>query len=73
MSKICFDAELTRPEGADDGAKPIVVLSQAASLALPSRGMAAVVGAANGFAFQTVVEPNGQGSHWFQVDETFLL
>ena len=72
MSKIRFDAELIRPKGADYGTKPIVVLSQAASLALPSRGMAVVAGTVSGHTFQSVVEPDGNGSHWFQVDEAFL-
>ena len=72
MSKTRFEAPLTSPKVVAYGTKPILVLSNAASMALPSRGMVVVAGTANGFAFQSVVEPDGNGSHWFQVDEAFL-
>ena len=36
---------------------------------LPSRGANAVAGTINGVPFQTVLEPDGKGSHWFSVDE----
>jgi hypothetical protein len=41
-----------------------------ASLKLSTRGMAMIVGTINGFLFQTALEPDGMGSHWFKVDST---
>lgn len=42
-------------------------LSPEASEQLPTRGMAMIAGEANGVPFQTAVEPDGEGSHWFRV------
>src|SRR5215218_8465172 len=65
MSTICFEAELCRI-----GSWTILRLPKSASAQLPSRGMTMVEGTINGFPFQSALEPDGKGSHWFRVDET---
>jgi Bacteriocin-protection, YdeI or OmpD-Associated/Domain of unknown function (DUF1905) len=52
------------------GSSTIILLPKAASAKLPSRGMAMVKGTVNGSPFQTELEPDGRGSHWFKVDES---
>jgi len=47
----------------------IVKLPKSASAHLPSRGQVMVKGTINGSPFQTALEPDGDGSHWFRVDE----
>jgi Bacteriocin-protection, YdeI or OmpD-Associated/Domain of unknown function (DUF1905) len=78
VSKIRFKAKLFRP--AMDPARPradqrakrdswtFLTLPKNASAKLPSRGMTAIDGTINGFPFQAVLEPDGQKSHWLQVD-----
>jgi hypothetical protein len=39
---------------------------------LPSRGMTMVKGTINSFPFQTALEPDGCGSHWFKLDKHIL-
>jgi hypothetical protein len=46
----------------------ILRLPEHASAKLPSRGMALVEGSINGFHSKIVLEPDGQGGHWFKVD-----
>src|SRR6476620_7055544 len=77
-SKICFKAKLFRP--AMEPARPradqrekadswtFLILPKNASAKLPSRGMTAIEGTINGFAFQALLEPDGQKSHWLKVD-----
>jgi hypothetical protein len=38
---------------------------------LPSKGMSFIEGTVNGKPVQTVVEPDGDGSHWFQLPKSF--
>ena len=47
----------------------ILRLPKNISAKLPSRGMVMVKGTINGFPFQTPLEPDGKGSHWFRVDQ----
>jgi hypothetical protein len=47
----------------------ILKLPQSASSKLPSRGQVMVKGTINGFPFQTALEPDGKGSHWFKIDK----
>lgn len=47
----------------------IIILDKEASEKLSSRGLALVKGTINGFTFQTALEPDGKGSHWFVVGE----
>src|SRR5205809_5790509 len=67
MPKIRFHAKLPAI-----GLHAILRLPQAASNRLPSRGMSMVEGTFNGRAFQTPLEPDGRGSHWFRVSNTML-
>jgi len=46
----------------------ILKLPTSASAKLPSRGMTLVEGTINGFRSKIVLEPDGQGSHWFRVE-----
>jgi hypothetical protein len=48
----------------------ILKLPKAASAKLPSRGQVMVKGVINGFRFQTALEPDGNGSHWFKVGKS---
>jgi hypothetical protein len=67
MRKITFEAKL-----AAIGSHTILRVPKAASRKLPSRGMSMVEGTLNGHAFQTPLEPDGMGSHWFRVSDTML-
>ena len=67
MPKIRFQAKLTAI-----GSQTILRVPKAASSKLPSRGMSMVEGTFNGHAFQTPLEPDGMGSHWFRVSNTML-
>ena len=50
----------------------ILRLPNDASSKLPSRGQAMVQGTINGHKFQTPLEPDGQWSHWFRLDDSLL-
>jgi hypothetical protein len=65
MSAIRFDAQLYKIDS-----WTVLRLPNEASAKLPSRGQTMVEGTINGFRFQTPLEPDGRGSHWFRVDET---
>jgi hypothetical protein len=68
-SKIRFKAKLFRPaESEKVGSWTFLILPKNASAKLPSRGMTAIEGTINGFAFQAMLEPDGQKSHWLKVD-----
>src|SRR5437660_53476 len=67
-SKIRFKAKLFRPATEKDGSWTFLILPKNASASLPSRGMTAIEGTINGFAFQAMLEPDGQKSHWLKVD-----
>ncbi|SRR6266542_5660210 len=51
------------------GSWTILKLPKDASQKLPSRGQVMIKGTINGFQFQTALEPDGDGSHWFRVDK----
>ncbi len=61
---IRFDATLSSV-----GGQAILRLPAAASKKLPSRGQVAVHGTINGYAFQTVLEPDGEFGHWMKIDK----
>jgi bacteriocin resistance YdeI/OmpD-like protein/uncharacterized protein DUF1905 len=67
MSTIRFEDKLFKI-----GSWALLRLPQSASAKLPSRGMTMVKGTINGFRFQAALEPDGKGSHWFNVEETML-
>lgn len=43
-----------------------------ASKGLPTRGMVMITAKVNGMAFQTPLEPDGYGSHWFRIDDELM-
>ena len=47
----------------------VLRLTQEASAQLPSRGQVMVRGTINGSPFQTPLEPDGNGSHWLNIDK----
>jgi len=47
----------------------ILKLPKSASAQLPSRGQVMVKGVIKGIQFQTALEPDGNGSHWFKIDK----
>jgi hypothetical protein len=65
MSTIRFEAKLVKI-----GSWVIIQLPKSASAKLPSRGMVMVKGTINGFHFQSALEPDGKGGHWFKIDKT---
>jgi len=64
MSTIRFEAKLY-----NIGSWTVLKLPKSASAKLPSRGMTMVAGTINDFRFQTALEPDGKGSHWFKLDK----
>ena len=68
-SSIRFKAKLLRPTETEKGDSwTFLILPNNASAKLPSRGMTPIEGTINGVRFQTVLEPDGQKSHWLKVD-----
>ena len=67
MSRITYQAKVTAI-----GSQAILRVPKAASRKLPSRGLTIVEGTLNGRAFQTPLEPDGKGSHWFKISNTLL-
>jgi len=69
-STIRFTAKLSSPRRTTAKAVSwsFLVLPEAASARLPSRGMTSVEGTLDGFAFQATLEPDGKGGHWLKVD-----
>lgn len=66
---IRFKSRLLRPAEARNGESwTFLVLPKTASAKLPSRSMMAIEGTINGVAFNAVLEPDGQKSHWLKVD-----
>jgi hypothetical protein len=63
MPAIRFETELFKI-----GSWTILRLPENASAKLPSRGQTMVKGTINDFHFQSALEPDGRGSHWFRVD-----
>ncbi len=51
--------------------RKIIKLPKEASELLPSRGMVVVNGLVNSIPFTGLLEPDGNGSHWFELDEAF--
>ena len=54
------------------GSWTVLELPKEESLKLPSRGMTYVTGTINGFPLQTVLDPDGKGSHWFKIDDAMM-
>ena len=62
--RISFEAVLSAIES-----RKIIRLPINSSKMLPSRGMVMIQGTINGIAFQAPLEPDGKGSHWFEVSD----
>ena len=70
MPTIRFEAKLYKPDpAAKIGTWTLLTLPKSASDKLPSRGMTMVEGTINDVRFRAVLEPDGQGSHWFRVNK----
>jgi len=69
IGRIRFKVKLRRPAKPGEAAGTFLVLPAAASAKLPTRGMVTVEGTLGGQAFQATLEPDGEGGHWFRVDE----
>jgi hypothetical protein len=70
QERATFEAALFQPDPTETiGSGILLALPQDVSAKLPSRGMTLVEGTINGAPFQAVLEPDGQGSHWFKVSE----
>lgn len=68
--KTRFKAKLLRPlKPGSDTSWTFVVLPREASEKLPRRGRTTVEGTINGNAFQAMLEPDGQLSHWLPVSK----
>lgn len=50
----------------------IIVLPLESSKKLPSRGMVMVEGTINNISFKVALEPDGKGSHWFEVSDKLI-
>jgi len=68
-TSIRFKAKLLRPAESEKGDSwTFLVLPKNVSAKLPSRSVTAIEGTINGVRFQSVLEPDGQKSHWLRVD-----
>lgn len=61
---IYFEAELSEIES-----RKVIRIPLSASEKLPSRGMVMIQGRMNDITFKAPLEPDGNGSHWFEVSE----
>ncbi len=72
-TKSQFNARLLRPKESGDGHLwAFVVLPKEASAKLPRRGRLTVDGTINGRGFKTLLEPDGQKSHWLKIEQKLL-
>ena len=70
MPTVQFQTILFIPSaGAKIGSGKILHLPKNASAELPTRGLNMVTGTMNGLRFRAPLEPDGEGSHWFKVDD----
>lgn len=68
-SQISFKAKLLRPAETGKGEGwTFLILPANASAKLPTRSMTAIKGTFNGVPFESVLEPDGQKSHWLKVN-----
>lgn len=70
IKPVRFKAKLSRPAAPKGATWTFVVLPAAASRQLPTRSMVTVDGTLEGQTFQTTLEPDGEGSHWFKVEKS---
>ena len=68
-----FTATLLRPKKASTVDFPaFIVLPREVSDTLPRRGRTTITGALDGHAFEALLEPDGQKSHWLKVTQEML-
>jgi hypothetical protein len=68
-----FKAKIRRPTmPGDDPSWGFIILSKEASAKLPRRGRTTVEGTLNSHRFTATLEPDGQLSHWFRVNNELL-
>lgn len=65
IEKICFETKLY-----EINTWRILKFPKQYSEKLPSRGMVMIKGTMNNIYFETPLEPDGMGSHWFRVSDT---
>lgn len=67
---IRFTATLLRPARPGTGDPwTFLLVPEAASAQLPSRGLVTVEGTFNQAPFEATLQPDGKGSHWLRVEE----
>ncbi|WP_340677569.1 YdeI/OmpD-associated family protein [Paraglaciecola sp.] len=72
-TKSSFNATILRPvQTGSDITWAFVVLPKTASASLPRRGRTTIDGTINEQSFQATLEPDGQLSHWLQIDNALL-
>lgn len=64
---IFFEAALWEIES-----RKIIKVPLSSSEKLPSRGMVMIQGRMNDVTFKAPLEPDGKGSHWFEVSDTLI-
>ncbi len=68
-----FEAKLHRPANLDSAAPwAFVILPKEVSTQLPRRGRMTIKGTIDGHDFQAMLEPDGQLSHWLQLDRQLI-
>jgi len=67
MAKIHFESTIKKVQS-----RPIVRIPEIADNKLPSRGMVMINGTINGIYFETELEPDGRGSHWFKLEDSLI-
>lgn len=68
--RATFEATLFESDAIEAiGSEILLALPKAVSANLPSRGMTPIEGTINDTPFQAMLEPDGHGSHWFNVTE----
>ncbi|MCJ9430167.1 YdeI/OmpD-associated family protein [Kordiimonas marina] len=65
MAGICFTADLV-----EIGSQTLIRIPKLESEKLPSRGMVMAEGSFAGVDTVMPLEPDGEGSHWFRVEDT---
>ncbi len=70
---IHFKAKLSeiKNNNKDSQNDALITLQKDKSLLLPSRGMNMIEGLVNEIKFRVLLEPDGNGSHWFIIDKKF--
>ncbi len=68
-ARIHCKTKLLRPAQPKDATWSFIVLPKSVSAKLPTRSVVTVDATLDGLAFQAMLEPDGEGSHWFKVEK----